>query len=274
MSVDRTVTQDRTWKAWVGSFAQLERIHSRLKELAVDRQSALLAAIPEPLPGDADDPWELRYEREKQTRARADITDKYKVVARLASPGEAISGTFDEVKQEFDTRTFTRLAFSIDTPLGSDDRVVLRFDPYKKKGGNPPPDLHLDVKSSDRGWALQVMAQVSDEIQRGVPRWSWLYKGWAAGLGTVVLYIAFLVSLRPLLKLIPKTSDTTAELVAAVASIVLALALNWNSRLLYTILPPIEITHDGNQSSASRSIGFLFGVIVVPVAITLIFELT
>ena len=256
----------RRWRAWTGTVPQVERLHSQVVALATARRDSKLAELGEG-PDPTDKSVDAQWERRRFLERREEISAAYKVAVRIKSDDETIEGNWTEVMSEFDSRTYNELRLSCQR-YGSEDRLVVTICPARR-AAEIAPGIWLEVQSTDRGWALQSQAQVSDEIDRGVPRWAWMHSIPATVALGMLIYAAVVL---PLLIVIAKVNLGWIAILAWIGVILVggivqyvATRRDW---LIRRVLPPVEILHEGQDSSGSRAISFGIGVILIPIVLT------
>jgi hypothetical protein len=267
--VERTVTRKRKWNVWTGTTEELNRIAAEFESQARARRDAALAAF------NADQDQEdvaIRLER---------WASKYTPTAEVDYGSEVVKGSYDEVMESFDRRTYSeiRLAVDADNPLGRD---ALKLDLGRYRGRDPqgpaygarfPSGVSLEIKSSDPNWALQAFAQLSNEIDKGQPWWRWIHTGAGVMFFYVALALALAVSLYPLFAQIWTEYSPRQLTGLAVATGVLVFGICVVFEFLPKLLPPVEILAEGSTATGTRVIIFIVGVIVIPVAITVLSNL-
>jgi hypothetical protein len=249
----RTATKRAIWRAWTGTLEDLHKINKRFVELVQSRRAALARELPG------------GYARDERLK---DLLPQTVLVTKAE---ETVSGPFDEVVGEVDPRTWDTLTFR----AGSEYRGELLHLNVRRQPDRDGAVVELTIKSADPGWAASSVARMSELLELGKPRWSWLHTTWAPPLLTFITYMLLLVA--PQVAIAPWRSSSPFALGIAVVCIVLVSvcavvsSLTLGHRLVRRMVPPSEIRYDHTpQSSGSRFIGSLLAVWIIPILIAVV----
>lgn len=261
----------RHWTAWSGTIEDIRRIANILSNLEDTRRTRIEAEVDEP-----KDAITVR----REARARF---EPFTCMIEIEDGDNRISGPVDMILSEIDNRTTRNISFGlpgvehygrIDSPF-YDDNITIEFisdHPYNNLGTD------LKVTTSDQGWGRQAFAQLSEEIEKGVPRWAWIHKRLGIASIFILTYIALLTFLFLVLPPFPEhLSDKSnpnhlATVVSwAVLATVLPIlgAVATASRKLRTwAFPTFEILGVHGASTGSRRIAYIVGILIsIPIGI-------
>ncbi|OYN89553.1 hypothetical protein CGZ91_11780 [Parenemella sanctibonifatiensis] len=182
---------------------------------------------------------------------------------------ETVSGSFSDLAGEIDPRTWSK--FTLSARRGYDDEVIKivflrRPESYTDAG------VELTVDSPDPGFAATSMSRLSELIDLGKPRWSFVHRGaWPWIILAITLVILAALAKAILGKVGLPWSLVWSTVYWAIIGI-LGLALAPVARdLLARFLPPAEIRHnEAQQASGSRFILALLSLWVIPAVVTLV----
>ncbi|WP_188188937.1 hypothetical protein [Nonomuraea sp. SYSU D8015] len=187
-----------------------------------------------------------------------DEVPEYPFMGLVLLDEDQISGSIDDVFSEIDRRSIRRLTFI--AALQPRERLILRFSRHQM------PAVTLEVESSDTGWARQALAKLADEVDKGVPRWSFVW-----GPGERAFYTN--VAASAIVGLAVGVSELASSLGANFAIGMFVFMGIWifsmsASRLREFIFPRFEILGDGSQSTGSRRLATLTLVLLsVPIGV-------
>ncbi|SIS03612.1 hypothetical protein [Micromonospora avicenniae] len=265
-SVERSTTRSRSWSAWAGSREELLKIGAELEKLYEQRRQAILAEydretdriVKECL--DSEDEILAQVRNERRQGDRVNYESRWQFTVTLSDGPEEVTGPVREVFQEFDRRTHTKVTFSgAAGPVDKErDRVKVEFEKAH------PEAVFLHVRSTDPGWARQVMSKMSDEIGMGSPWWAFLYtplgRSLYRGISWSVIYFSLYSLFSPIF---PSKEDPAFNQVVGIVALLLgALLLAWavnNRRSLNWMLPSFEVT-DGGQPTGTRFLLYIAGL--------------
>jgi len=259
MAVQHRTKKENKWWAWSGELDDLRRIGSVFRDLVEQRKSAILNELDRGRE-DSADASVASYERR-----RTEFSEKWCASASLHDGDDQIDGSIAEVLDELDRRSSTRLEFSstgmYTAAAGEELRVVFSRLSYIHA-------VYLTVRSGDQGWARQVLTLLSEEIEKGVPKWAWCRSIWGHILIFLVVNTVCVVSasflLPPLLTSIPRVVIASGILVTAQIVVSLPGVMRW-------FFPPFEVTSQAG-SSGGRHLAVL-GVVLLGVPIGIIVNL-
>jgi hypothetical protein len=128
--------------------------------------------------------------------------------------------------------------------------------------------VELEAGSGDRGWVNEVFASVSEEVEKGVPRWEWVrHKGGrSAFIAFVLICLAIIVSLI-VVRQLPLKSQGTFVVLAAVSVVVLWFILTGQqplNRFIDWLFPGFEIFPEGGRPTGTRRLAF-FGSLLLTI---------
>jgi hypothetical protein len=257
MAVRHQTTKENTWSAWSGELEDLRRIGRLFSSLVEQRRAPLWAAISGEYVVNPETPGaESVAERRK-----ADFDRRWKAVATLQDGDDQIEGPINEVLAELDPRTISRLEFSATSHYigAAGDAIGLTFN--KENLFQP---VVLDVRSSDQGWARQALTSLSEEIERGVPKWArWRSFLGKMGVSVAICLVVYLIATI----LLPSSLHTWIRTLTA-SAIAIAVALVATSfRSLDWFLPPFEVRSQGTSTGGRRIAGLALLLLSVPIGI-------
>ncbi|WP_448623568.1 hypothetical protein [Geodermatophilus sp. URMC 64] len=254
MSVRHKTTKTNTWLAWSGELNDLRRIGRLFTSVVEDRGPALWASYEAENLDVASSSIDGGWRKE-------DFDKRWRASAKLQDGDDEIEGPIDEVLAELDPRTIDRLEFSAtsDHTVIPGDAIALVFN-----RGNSYSPISLVVRSSDHGWARQVLSSLSEEVEKGVPRWA----RWRSIAGRAAISWATYVAVYVLLLLILPTAlaPLPRQIIAIGAGIVVAFAAA-SSRSLDWLLPPFEVRSQGTSTGGRRITALALLLVSVPVGV-------
>jgi hypothetical protein len=122
----------------------------------------------------------------------------------------------------------------------------------------------LAVKSGDQGWARQVLTSLSEEVEKGVPRWAW----WRSPAGGAILgAITALIALAVTLLVVPASVGMPFRLLVGLGMGVAAQVIVGRSKFINWFLPPLEVASQGGSSGGRRLAGLGLLLLSVPIGI-------
>lgn len=192
-TIERTTNKRRRWPAWSGSISELRRISVIFEGLCEARRAAFLAAFDNEtleILENIDDAIERDVKQHTRARQREEITRSLLVIATIVDGDDKVAGPVAEILEEIDRRTVQTVAFS----LKSASHELRREDvsiTFTRSETSWRSGVSLEVQSTDQGWGRQVFAGLSEEIEKGVPAWSWVQ---TTG-GSIVIFTLMCASL-------------------------------------------------------------------------------
>jgi hypothetical protein len=117
--------------------------------------------------------------------------------------GDFASGPPGQIVIEIDRRTVSRVLIAAKVSSDFDENLQIDFS---------SSGMELEVDSSDPGWANQAFVAASEEIEKGVPAWSWVRRptGRNAFVGFVIACVAVIVSLIMAHQVSSKSTENVA----------------------------------------------------------------
>ena len=240
--VVRRTSLTRKWKSWSGELQDLQRLISLVEQLAVQRMpetTIVTSGEQDPEGGNAQ---------------------KKLVRVTIIDGTDSTNGPPKEVLGELDRRTVDIVQIRTSLPTGDDDLIVSlskidrRSEPFARMG------VAVDIKSSNPGWARQCLAQISNEIDKSVPKWSFFL----TMLGRLVLLalgfaavtcVALLIEARHIHKAFEGWAIFTVFITLFIAS----WSWIWGPPLIQWLFPSFELYGEGGSSSGGRRLAALIG---------------
>ena len=246
----RITKRERTWQTWTGSADQLKRIGKAMEKSVYVRRDALIAdynrAHPPPEPvDDKESIGHLKYldrVREIQ-RGREQIQAECGLRVSLTEHNRGeVSGPVEAVLAEFDRRTYRELTFEGVFPYRSVGRDELVLQLHRS---TPHRAVALTVASSDRGWAKQALAEISEEVDSDKKWWGRFRTPFIfAAFGAICVMLH--ITLYLLFALLP-WSELARAAVASACVAALAIGLGLSERMSQWIFPPLQGVTDGER---------------------------
>lgn len=175
---------------------------------------------------------------------------------------DTTEGDPSQVIDEIDRRTVADVKYNARIRHPVNDRLEIKFAKRDHGAG-----ASIEVESEDRGWANHVFASVSEEIQKGVPRWSWTRRAYGRLIVAVVtaLCIAGTVTLIVLPHVPAKDRPELPLVVFVQVSFGLGGILGmiaFSERPYNWFAPAFEITPEGRDPSGTRRLGYAVSLAV------------
>jgi hypothetical protein len=255
MAVRHQTTKANAWSAWSGELEDLRRIGRLFSRLVEQRRAPLWAM------SDEGAHAELIGDESLAARRKADFDRRWQAIATLQDGDDQIEGPIEEVLAELDPRTISKLEFSATSSytVVIGDAVVLSFN--KSNFFKP---VILEVRAGDQGWARQVLTSLSEEIERGVPKWarcrSILGK---TGLSVAVCLAIYFIALI----LLPSSLTAWARTLTASAIAIAVGFVVTSFRSVDWFLPPFEVRSQGTSTGGRRIAGLGLLLLSVPIGI-------
>ena len=250
--------KENKWWAWSGELDDLRRIGSVFRDLVAQRGSTILNEFDRGRE-DSADPSVASHERRK-----TEFSEKWRASASLHDGDDQIDGSIAEVLDELDRRSATRLEFSSTgmyaAAAGEELRVVFSRSSYIQA-------VHLKVRSGDQGWARQVLTLLSEEIEKGVPKWAWCRSLW----GRILISLVVTVCLVSALFLLPPLLTSIPRAVIASGIILTVQIVVSSPGVVRWFFPPFEVTSQAGSSGGRRLA--VLGVVLLSVPIGIIVNL-
>lgn len=257
-AAERSTNKKRDWKIWVGSQEDLHRLAAMIESLAKQRRETLIAELRvksdrERKEGNQDE-WSLKYAEQVSQREIELVEDYYRLTVIGEDGDDTTKGEFEIVLNEVDRRTVKSITFQVGRYR---DNIEVTF----KRAGYGA-GVSLAVSSPDQGWAKRSYIELSDEIAKGVPHYSWIHAN--RGHGIIGLGSSFLIVLTVVLVVLPAlpSKDRGGAWVFSIFVFVwLSLPLIASSRPYEWLAPHFELVGQDVQSTGSRRIGTIAGLI-------------
>lgn len=250
----RRTTPQRRWKSWCGELQDLRRLISLTEQLASQRKSEILSSSL----------------NDRQLGYWDDV--KYLVTVTIVDGADSVTGPPETVLEELDRRTVSKVLIDTDFPTLWDEKLAVSLSKTKEfifsdRG------VKLEIRSSSPAWAKQCLAQMSDEIEKSVPRWSFFLtiKGRAALLAltyAVILGIALLIEARH----VHRAFEGWALLTALFALAPIPWIGMFGSSIVNWCFPSFELYGEGGSPSGGRRLGAVL-VFVASIAAGIIVNL-
>jgi hypothetical protein len=267
MSSDRSdgvrwsTTRRRVWPAWSGSKEDLTRVGDVFDEIGSKLRRTVLEQI------DAEYPDTAPQVRSPYSQMQRDRGARIAARASVTEGSDQVTGRVSSVMERIDRRTAERVIFSLNGENVTDTELQVAFSRRSFHG------VELELKSSDRDWVSQTLADLSNELERGTPRWA-VFRTWTGRLLTtlmltVVFVIAFFVSLWP------RFHDQGRGLAEAALSFfpfvgfftfVFFMILSI-SPVYDWLFPPFEVSADGASSGSRRLAAAGLLAVSIPIGI-------
>jgi hypothetical protein len=272
MPVQHRTTRKNHWLAWSGELDDLRRIGRIFSELVQRRKESLDAEL-----DTNNEPGSTEGPAEQWRRA---VLQNFAPVATLEDGDDRIVGPVDDVLAELDRRSVSELALKTETDGYALSMVHEGVDlTFRRKVGSlyDHESVTLEISSRDQGWARQTLTQLTEEIEKGVPRWAWFRS--KAGRAIIGLTVAIagvltfysLVSIPDQLSLwgTPLSSQIvlTIRLAAVVAPPALLGYLAASNAAIDWFMPRFEVTSQASSTGGRRLAGLGLLVLSIPIGI-------
>lgn len=257
MAVEHKTKKSNRWNAWSGDLEDLRRISRIYKGLA-DQRGGTIADTYVPLYPLSSVNLEAR---------RTEIREAWQAYAIVIDRDDEIRGPVADVLGALDRRSVTSIEF---TQKGEhtqhDEQFSLKF--------SRNPDYNEDIvtlriTSGDQGWARQALAQLTEEVEKGVPRWAW----WRSISGSLLSWCIVLLS-TALLIIAGSRSVGVVTTVGWLPTVIGSgltglLVAFWSQtpRIRNWMLPPLEITSEVGSTGARRLAGLALIILGLPIGI-------
>lgn len=158
----------------------------------------------------------------------------------------------EEICGDLDRRSFEKIRFEGRLRYGEENLVVEMV-----RHGEFQPAVVLSINSSDHSWARQALAQMKEEIEKGVPWWRWLH--YSPGFAFLIVFVmttfggATALILGRFLK--PQPLAYVSLFAGFVGTMIIA-------AFYQAIFPQLEIAGDDGKSSGTARIVSAVGLVV------------
>lgn len=243
----RYTSRSRRWKTWAGDIKEIHAIADIFENAATKVRNKIL---------------EQHEEHEETDVYCTCLSDAKSAVAtaRISEGSESISGSLHAVVAAIDRRTFQRMTFKLEGY--SSPHLQLKFD--SEFGSLDGQGLTLEVSSSWRDWVRQTFTELSDEIDKGVPRWHFLRT--VPGLALITL-VGGLAGFCIALPMFNSGNDVISSL--GTSPIILLMILSPISAYVWAF-PGFEITHEGGTTTGARRLAFMCALLLsIPIGIVI-----
>jgi hypothetical protein len=201
----------------------------------------------------------FEYQLQKRTLEALSEIVGFQII--LKNGVDSVRGRPNEIFEEFDRRTFTELSFIGEFRYERHEeelRVSVESMPEFSRGA-----IEVKVTSSDSGWANKALAMLSEEIDKGASRLSWVHHFLARWLLGFVIAVATGAALY---FTIPAFVTSENQAVIQTIAILLPSFLICGTRTVYySIFPRIEISETDGPSRGTKSVFYIIGIFVTVV---------
>jgi hypothetical protein len=192
------------------------------------------------------------------------------VSMEIVDGADSLSGTPDAVLPELDRRTVQSVKIAAEFltttsggALTPDEDEILNVRFSRDDG------VTLLVESRNPGWAKQCLAQLSDEIDKSVPKWSFFLSKFGRFCSVVFVLLAVLVVAGAIeARHIHHDASGDIQLTAFILIILTALLSQQSispARIWHWIFPSFEVYGEGGSSSGGRRLAaiILFALTII-----------
>jgi hypothetical protein len=278
----RTTSRNRRWDAWAGDITAIRSLAKTINECVQERHKDILDSVKERIEtienadkrGLGYDQLMLESLRQRAQELEAAENNEL-VILKMFDKYEEVYGEVNEVLAELDRRSTRCLVFAFDVEnqrirsadafpsyhIGDGVQVRLGMDTNFRDSG-----ADIIVSSPSTGWARSSFARISDEVEKGVPRWSSLRR-YLFSVFALLFATAVMIGTFPHINSKDKTAVT---LVFGLVALFLAgmLVIAEDTRLVSWVFPRFELTGEGAQSSGTRRmIAVTATLISIPVGV-------
>jgi hypothetical protein len=245
----------RHWQAWAGTLKDVARLSESLQRLVSARLDGLLAERDfHTSTLENSNRGELNVAERLDEDLKLRLVNEFQLKVGYGDIDDVAIGAPDEIIKEIDTRSVTLLTIFAETETSSQfsEKVQLDFG---------PDGVALETGSSDRGWVNQVLAAVTEEVEKGVPRWAWVRRrgGRSAFLALVLISLAFIISLIAA-KHIPRRSEGSFLGLTAVSVVLLWFIFTGQqltNRFIDWLFPAFQMLPEGGRPAGTRRLAFI-----------------
>ena len=255
MEVQHRTKKYNSWPAWSSELDDLRKLGARVEKLANDRIEDFVAEYER-------NATDKRSDSDKE-RTKRYIRNGLRVSAEFLDGDDEVQGPIPDVLNELDRRTTRQLSFKVDAshvPTMNGERIVLSFS--RKKEGN---SVELEVQSSDPGWARQALTILSEEVEKGVPKWARART--RAGQFLVALAVAVPTVIIAAL-LFPSHWPAWQRVLVGLIPATVVACITVMPEIISWLFPSFEITSDSGGSTGGRRIAAALALVAsVPLGI-------
>ncbi|MGW0071046.1 hypothetical protein ACWDUI_26700 [Streptosporangium sandarakinum] len=255
MAINKSLNKSRSWAAWSGDTESLRRIGRIVSDLYRDH----------PINQEAEDKSALEKSESRLnptvsfahiasisntsitnyvTVSADDEIESYPFLGAILIDDEQTSGDFEEVLAELDRRSIRKIIFA--GAIAPRDKVIISFE----KGESPP--VVLSIQSPHPSWGRQALARLSDEIEKGVPSWSFIHERRMASFIfrlLAVIILAAAATMAIMKNFFTEEGGGLFLFTCLPFSFIIS-----SDRVAGWFFPSIEILGEGAQSTGSRRI--------------------
>jgi hypothetical protein len=271
----RVAERTRVWAAWTGEIADLERLGREVEKVHEKRTDAILReydeATAEVLSGITDDQILREIRQKSRAERREELASDLRLQMTIVEGTDTITGSIEGVLGEVDRRSTSEICFSNRLRYGSSDLLSVKL---RRDRSHKAAELH--IKSEDPGWAREAFVHLSEQIDKGYPRWGWI----CSGRGEVLFVLFNTLCLMALVALLawppsPVRLFGPDKIGAPILWGVICGLISFflSPKLLNWMFPSFEITGPGGQSKGGRYvayIGSLVAAFVIDIIVTII----
>jgi hypothetical protein len=229
----RKTQKGRFWEAWAGDLDDLRRVTRVADDLAKLRRKEL------------DD--------SKPNRGWPEADTSHIALTIVDGPDE-VTGSPEAVFDEIDRRTVYKVRLQTSWPA-YEEKLLIEFE-RERHGG-----IRLSVASESAAWARTAFAQLSDEIEKSVPKWAFLRS--EKGLNRMSYLVSFAVALPIEIWVLNLPLRESKQIVGAIfAPLIMSLMfvgwpLRFADKLHDWLFPRFEIFSQGGSSTGGRRLAAL-----------------
>jgi hypothetical protein len=237
MAVTYKTSKRNTWPAWSGELDDLRRLGAATTRLVDQRRVPLINEFNEKNPEMIEAWGDYHTER---------FQKNWVALAEFQDGDDEVEGPISEALDELDRRTTSRLRFkatSTATPTVG-EALNIRF-----QRDSPTQAVTLQIESYDQAWARQVLTLLSEEIEKGVPKWAWCRSIPGRAIISVAAALAFFAAV---VLITPPSMPSPVRVAIAVIVGLAAQVVAQLHRVIDWFFPPFEITSHGGSTGGRR----------------------
>ncbi|MEV0424800.1 hypothetical protein [Streptosporangium canum] len=255
--IKRSTQKKRSWDAWSGEIADLRRIGRTVEELHDARVSVTKTQAEEArreyeasqgeisgvtisgvVYGGVTQIIDYSY---SGNRVLEDISSYPFVGLVLLDDEDKVVGSIDDIFPEIDRRSMERLTFI--SAINPREHLIVTF-------ARDSAAATVDIESEDTGWARQALARITDEVEKGVPRWAFV-RGSGSTPFWINVGVATVVGLATGLAQIAQSVSANFA-IGLMVFVGIFIFLFSSMGLRDFVFPRFEVLGDGAQSTGSR----------------------
>jgi hypothetical protein len=222
--------------AWSGELGDLKRVVSLVEQLGKQRIAFLSLTLPD-----------IERQKRRFKPVQIEITEKT----------DSVTGSPPAIYSELDRRTARQIRMFSD--FGSNDEaleVLFKKDP---KPGELTGGITISVKSTNTGWAEQSLAELTNEINKSVPRWAG-FRSWLGIIASLVVLFVTAWGIVVLIQVKHIHHNLGNDLIASFATAILGVFLIGGIGATFFwpwMFPTFELYGEGGTSSGGRRLAAL-----------------